>query len=69
MREELDVVFAEKENFEIVEAKIVGGTDPHDFNTFDDPEKVVEKTFTDYKTEDGLKLNIPAASVVEIRLK
>ena len=66
---ELEIVFAEKKNFEIVEAKIVGGTDPHDFNTFDDPEKVVEKTFTDYKTEGGLKLNIPAASVVEIRLK
>ena len=66
---ELDVVFAEKKNFEIVEAKVVGGEDPHAFNTFDAPENVIEKSFENYKTEGGLKLNIPAASVVEIRLK
>ena len=66
---ELDVIFAEKKNFEVVEARLVGGADPHDHNTFDDPEKVVEKDFEDYKTDGGLKLNIPAASVVEIRLK
>ena len=66
---ELDVIFAEKKDFEIVEAKLVGGADPHDHNTFEDPEKVVEKDFEDYKTDGGLKLNIPAASVVEIRLK
>ena len=66
---ELDVVFAEKKSFEVVEAKYVGGADAHDYNTFEDPEKVVEKNFEDYKTEGGLKLNIPAASVVEIRLK
>ncbi len=66
---ELDVIFAEKKSFEIVEAKLVGGADPHDHNTFEDPEKVVEKDFEDYKTDGGLKLNVPAASVVEIRLK
>ena len=66
---ELDVVFAEKKNFEVVEARIVNSADLHDHNTFDDPEVVVEKEFTGYSLDGGLKLNIPAASVVEIRLK
>ena len=66
---ELDVIFAEKKNLEVVEANILVGNDAHDHNTFEDPEKVTEKRFDGYKTDNGLKLNIPAASVVEIRLK
>ncbi len=66
---ELDVVFAEKKNFEVVEARIVSSSDLHDHNTFDDPEVVVEKEFTGYSIDGGLKLTTPAASVVEIRLK
>ena len=66
---ELDVVFAEKKEFEVVEARIVNSSDLHDHNTFDAPEVVVEKEFNGYSTNGGLKLTIPAASVVEIRLK
>jgi len=66
---DIEVLFAEKKNFEVVEASIVSGSDPHDYNTFEDPDKVVEKKFEDYTTENGLKMTIPAASVVEIRLK
>ena len=66
---DLEVLFTEKKSFEVVEAKMVVGSDVHDYNTFEDPEKVVEENYEGYKTEGGLKLNIPAASVVEIRLK
>ena len=66
---ELEVIFAEKKDFQVVESSIVGGSDPHDYNTFEEPEKVVEKKYEDYTADNGLKLNIPAASVVEIRLK
>ena len=66
---ELDVVFAEKKDFEVVEANILTSSDVRDHNTFEDPDKVVEKSFDGYTTDGGLKLTIPAASVVEIRLK
>ena len=66
---ELEVIFAEKKDFQVVETSIVGGSDPHDYNTFEEPEKVVEKKYEDYTADNGLKFNIPAASVVEIRLK
>ena len=66
---ELDVVFAEKKDIQVVEAKYVGGGDIHDHNTFEEPEKVVEKEFKDYSLDGGLKVKVPAASVVEIRVK
>ncbi|MBQ8031652.1 MAG: alpha-N-arabinofuranosidase [Butyrivibrio sp.] len=66
---ELDVVFAEKKDFEVVEASILTSGDVRDHNTFEDADKVTEKNFDGYTTEGGLKLTIPAASVVEIRLK
>ena len=51
--------------YRVVEAKIVAGADIHSYNTFDDPEAVVEKDWT----VDGMKVEIPAASVVMLRLK
>ncbi len=66
---ELEVIFAEKKKFEVVEANVVTSSDVHDHNTFDEPEKVVEKAFDGYSNEGGLKLTLPAASVVEIRIK
>jgi alpha-N-arabinofuranosidase len=66
---ELDVVFSEKEKLEVVEARIVTGADVHDHNTFENPEIVTEQEFKGYSADNGLKVTIPAASVVEIRLK
>ncbi len=66
---DIDVVFAEKKDIQVVEANIVCSADVHDHNTFEDPEKVVEKSFDGYKAEGNLKVSLPAASVVEIRLK
>ena len=38
-------------------------------NTFDEPEKVKEETFTAYTiTEKGVKLTVPACSVVLLRI-
>jgi alpha-N-arabinofuranosidase len=67
----LDVQLAEDKDYEVVEATVVGGCDPHNHNTFENPDLVVEKNFDGCKKVSGNKftLNLPAASVVEIRLK
>ncbi len=66
----LDVQFALDKAYKVVEANIVCGKDVHDYNTFDKPNKVTEKEFKGYKTSGGkITLDIPAASVVEIRVK
>ncbi len=53
----------------VVEARIVSG-DIHDYNSFEQPEQVVEKEYTDYNVDaEGLHVILPPASVVEIRLK
>ena len=65
---ELTMILTQKE-IKSVEASIVTGA-MADHNTFDDPEKVTEKAFKDYKT-DGRKLSltIPKNSVVLLRVK
>lgn len=67
----LDVQLAEDKDYQVVEATVVGDCDPHNYNTFENPDLVVEKAFDGCKKVAGNKftLNIPAASVVEIRLK
>ena len=66
--EEVEVTLLEK-GYRVVEAKIVTEKDMHAHNTFDAPEVVTEKDFTDYKTTDnGLLVNMPVNSVVELRL-
>ncbi len=67
----LDMQLACDKDYSVVEASVVGGEDPHAYNTFDDPDKVVEKTFDGCRKVAGNKftLSLPAASVVEIRLK
>ncbi|MBR5359480.1 MAG: alpha-N-arabinofuranosidase, partial [Lachnospiraceae bacterium] len=67
----LDMQLAEDKDYEVIEANFVGGQDPHDHNTFDDPDKVVEKAYDGIKKTAGNKftLSLPAASVVEIRLR
>ena len=54
--------------YHVVEAKIVSGSDIHSYNTFDDAEQVCECDFTGIRTENGLQIHLPAASVVELRL-
>ncbi len=67
--ESLDIQLAER-GYQVVEAKIVGHEDMHAMNTFEDPEAVVEKDFTDYKmTDTGLTVQLPKNCVVEIRVK
>ncbi len=68
--ESVDVSFAGKEEKEIVEARIVTGTDCHDYNSFEAPERVVETDFTGAEAADGgFKVTLPPASAVEIRVK
>ena len=66
--EEVEVQFTEA-GYKVVEAKIVTEKDMHACNTFENPNVVAEKDFTDYSvTENGLKVTMPVNSVVEIRL-
>lgn len=67
--EEVETKFAEK-GYQVAKAKIVTDADMHAHNTFDEPEKVTEKEFADYRlTEEGVTFTLPANSVVELRLK
>ena len=53
----------------VCEASVVAGT-MNAHNTFETPEVVTEQAFADYeKTADGIRVQIPACSVVSIRLK
>lgn len=67
--ETVEVRFAEG-GYKVTEAKIVTNKDMHAHNTFEAPEEVVEADFADYTvTESGLDVNMPANSVVEIRVE
>ena len=67
--EEIDIRFAGGEK-ELVEARIVTAQDYHAHNTFEEPEQVVEADFAGIKAADGgFSVKLPAASVVEIRVK
>lgn len=70
-KKSLDIILTEDKDYKVIESTMVGGSDPHDYNTFDEPDKVVEKKFDDCSKVAGNKflLNIPAASVVKIRLQ
>ena len=64
----VDVQLADK-GYQVKESRIVTGDDIHNYNTFDEPEKVVEAEFGGYTvSEDGLKLTIPSNSVMELRV-
>lgn len=64
----VDVQFVNR-GYKVVEANIVTGSDMRAYNTFDEPEKVTEKTFAGYQENaEGLSVTLPANSVVEIRV-
>ncbi|MCR5452965.1 MAG: alpha-N-arabinofuranosidase [Lachnospiraceae bacterium] len=66
---DLDIILAGKRDLEVVEASIVT-EEMHAYNTFEEPEKVIEKKFEGCsKAEDGLKVTLPPASVVMLRFK
>ena len=55
--------------YNVAEASVVSGT-MNAHNTFEAPEVVTEQQFSAYeKTADGIHVELPACSVVSIRLK
>ena len=67
---DVDVIFDGTGSKKIVEAHIVAAEDYHAYNSFDDPEKVREEEFKGVSVEGGiLKVTLPAASAVEIRVQ
>ena len=65
--EELEIRLRE-EGYRVLEAKILAGEQISSHNTFDDPNMVCEKDFAGVSTGDRIRLTVPAASVVELRL-
>jgi alpha-N-arabinofuranosidase len=66
--ETIDIQFADR-GYTVLEAKIVSHSDMHAMNTFDAPEEVSEKDFSDYKvSQDGITVTIPSNSVLAIRV-
>lgn len=65
--EEMEIEL-EDSGWKVVEAKIVSGEAINSHNSFEEPERVCECDFIGMDTENGIRLVLPAASVVEIRL-
>ena len=68
--EEVEIAFAnDGVKYDVSEAVVVTGK-MADHNTFENPEVVKEAELTDYsKTDNGIKITIPACSVLMLRLK
>ncbi len=67
--EEVEIQLANGE-YKVVESRIVTNSDMHAHNTFEAPEEVVEKDFTDYEVKNGnIVAKLPVNSVVEIRVQ
>ncbi len=66
---ELEIQLADAKGYRVTEASVVTDEDIHAHNTFDEPERVTEKEFSDYTgTETGFTVKLPANSVVMLRL-
>ncbi len=52
----------------VEESRIVASGDVHDHNTFDDPDKVRERDFNVAGDDRGFTVELPAASVAELRI-
>lgn len=67
--EDVDISFTNS-GYEQMEATIVSHANMHAKNTFDNPEEVCEKAFTDYTvSEEGIRVKMPKNSVVAIRVR
>lgn len=70
VEEEVEVVFDEEREYEVMEAFMVTNNDMHAHNTFDAPEAVKEEVFAGYRMEKNvMKVKLPACCVTEIRVK
>ncbi len=58
-----------EEGYNVSEAYIVAGETIQSYNTFDQNDLVTERVFEKYENENGISFELPAASVVELRLK
>ena len=66
--EEVEIAFAECDPKHVTAAILTN--DMHAYNTFEDPDKVHEEVFTEYKIADGrITFTMPACSVVMFRIK
>ena len=67
--EKLDIQFA-NEGYKVLEAKVVTDSDMHSKNTFEDPERVIEKDLDGVEvSQKGLLVTLPKNSVVMIRVE
>ena len=66
---EIEVLFAGKKAEKVEAAILTGSMDA--YNTFDEPENVKEKEFTDYTVTEGgsIKLTVPACAVIHMEVK
>ena len=66
--EEVEIAFTECDPKQVNAAILTN--DMHAYNTFEDPDKVHEEVFTEYKIENGkITFTMPACSVVMLRVK
>ena len=64
----IEISFTELEPSSVESAILTGGIREH--NTFEEPENVKEKAFTEFKTEGRkISLTVPACSIISLRIK
>lgn len=64
------VISTAKKGYSVCEARIVTGDSCRAYNTFDNPDNVIEKDFSAYRNDgDELIVTLPKNSVVMLRLK
>ena len=66
--EKVDIQLSDGAYGKLLESKIVASGDIHDHNTFEDKDKVTERDWNVTGTDKGVVVEMPAASVVELRL-
>ena len=66
--EKVDIQLSDGAYGKLLESKIVASGDIHDHNTFEDKDKVTERDWNVTGTDKGVVVELPAASVVELRL-
>ena len=63
-------ISTDKKGYSVCEARIVTGDSCRAYNTFDNPDNVIEKDFSAYRNDgDELIVTLPKNSVVMLRLK
>ena len=64
----IEITFTELEPSSVEASILTGGIREH--NTFEEPENVKEKAFTEFKTEGRkISLTVPACSIISLRIK